>query len=150
MAFTAIQGVARRFIPEMLRMGMTSAAGLRMLQGQGLGYRKTNFLADWREFAGTERKRDPLRAIPKKYRPTENTIQRTEFEQKKKFHYNYKIEGYDMIVQADTEEWVTVASDDLMSMEEAEEEAKRLADQYKIDIEIANMMIDGVTVRKGG
>lgn len=142
------RGLARRFIPEMLRLGMSAGAGLNLLRAEGMGYRRTDFLADFREFAGTERKRDPLRAIPKKYRPTEATIERTDFEQRKKFHYNYKIEGYDIITQQDTETFITVASDDILTMEEAEREAERLADKYKLDIEIAKMIIDGVTVSK--
>lgn len=148
MAVLAMRGLARRFIPEMLRLGMTTSAGLNLLRGEGMGYRRTDFLSDWREFAGTERKRDPLRAIPKKYRPTESTIQRTDFKQVKKFNYHYKIEGYDLITQEDTETFITVASDDILTMAEAEEEAERLADKYKLDVEIARMIIDGVTVRR--
>lgn len=148
MPVLAMRGLARRFIPEMLRLGMTTTAGLSLLRTEGMGYRRTDFLSDWREFSGLARKRDPLRAIPKKYRPTEATIERTDFEQIKKFNYNYKIEGYDVITQKDTESWITVASDTIMTMEEAEAEAERLADKYKLDIEIARMIIDGVTVRK--
>jgi len=148
MAISVNRFIARAIIPEMLRMGLTSAAGLRVLQGEGIGVRKTDWLSDWRDFAGIAMKRDPLRAIPKKYRPTEATIQRTDFQQTKKFYYNYKIEGYDIITQEQTETWITVASDDILTMEEAEAEAERLADYYKLDIEIARMIIDGVTVSK--
>ena len=148
MPVTSMRGLARRFIPEMLRLGMTTTAGLNLLRVEGMGYRRTDFLSDWREFGGLERKRDPLRAIPKKLRPTEATIERTDFSQVKKFHYNYKIEGYDLITQEDTETFITVASDDIMTMEEAEREAERLADKYKLDIDIAKMIIDGVTVSK--
>ena len=148
MAIVAIQGIARRFIPEMLRMGLSATSGLKMLQGQGLGYRKTNFLADWREFTGTERKRDPLRAIPKKYRPTEATIQRVEFEQAKKFNYEYQVGGYDFVQQKQVTEYITVASDDIMSMIEAEQEAQRLADKYKVDLDVVSIIINSVTVRK--
>ena len=147
MAVLAMRGLARRFIPEMLRLGMTTSAGLNLLRGEGMGYRRTDFLADWREFAGIERKLDPLRAIPKKYRPTEATIQRTDFKQVRKFHYHYKIEGYDLYTQEDVTEYITVASDDILTMAEAEEEAERLADKYKLDIDIARMIIDGVTVK---
>jgi len=140
--------IARLVIPDMLRMGLTRAAGLRVLQGEGVGVRKTDFLADWREKEGVERKRDPLQSIPKSLRPTEATIERTEYTQRKKFNYNYKIEGYDIITKQQTETFITVASDDIMTMEEAEREAERLADKYKLDIDIARMIIDGVTVRK--
>jgi len=148
MAVVSMRGLARRFIPEMLKLGMTQTAGLNLLRSEGMGYRKTDFITDWHEFAGTERKRSKVIAIPKKYRPTEATIQRTDFKQKKKFYYNYKIEGYDIITGEDTETAITVASNDLISMEEAEEEAQRLADKYKVDIEIAKMIITGVTVSK--
>jgi len=148
MAISSMRGLARQFIPEMLRIGMSTSAGLNLLRSEGVGYRRQEFLADWRDFAGVAMKRDPLRAIPKKYRPTEATIQRTDFQQTKKFYYNYKIEGYDIITQEQTETFITVASDDILTMQEAEDEAERLADYYKLDIEIARMIIDGVTVSK--
>ncbi len=148
MAISTIRGLSRRFIPEMLKAGMSATAGLKLLRSEGMGYRKTDFLKDFRDFSGLAMKRDPLRAIPKKYRPTEATIQRTDYKQLKKFHYNYKIEGYDIITQEQTETFITVATDNILTMEEAEAEAERLCDVYKIDIDIARMIIDGVTVSK--
>ena len=148
MAISNIRGIARRFIPEMIKRGLTTGGGFKELALGGITYRRTDFLKDWRDFAGVAMKRDPLRAIPKKYRPTEATIQRVEYKQTKKFYYNYKLEGYDIITQEETETWITVASDNIMTMEEAEAEAERLCDVYKIDIEIARMIIDGVTVSK--
>lgn len=147
MAAIAMRGLARRFIPEMLRLGMTATAGLNLLRSEGMGYRRTDFLSDFREFAGTERKRDPLRAIPKKYRPTEATIQRTEFRQISKFNYNYKLTGYDPVLDQEVEELLTVASDDILTMEEADEAVEQLAEEYKADIDIAQLIIEGVTVR---
>jgi len=148
MPISSMRGLARQFIPEMLRAGMSATAGLNLLRSEGMGYRRTDFLSDFRDFAGVAMKRDPLRAIPKKYRPTEATIQRVDFQQTKKFYYNYKVEGYNIITQQDTESWITVASDDILTMDEAEAEAERLAEVYKLDIEIARMIIDGVTVSK--
>ena len=143
------RGLIRRFIPEAIGVGLSRVDFQGMVEKElGTFYRRTDFLKDWHEFGGTISKRDPLRAIPKKYRPTEATIERTEFEQIKKFHYNYKAEGYDLITMEDTETFITVASDDILTMEEAEREAERLADKYKLDIDIARMIIDGVTVSK--
>lgn len=148
MAVSSMRGLARRFIPEMLKIGMSATAGLNLLRQEGMGYRRTDFLADFRDFSGLAMKRDPLRAIPKKFRPTEATIQRADFKQTKKFYYNYKIDGYDIITQEQTETFITVASDDILTMAEAEAEAEKLVDVYKIDIEIARMIIDGVTIGK--
>jgi len=148
MGITSMRGLSRRFIPEMLKAGMSATAGLKLLRSEGMGYRRTDFLADFRDFAGVAMKRDPLRAIPKKYRPTEATIQRVDIKQTKKFYYNYKVEGYDIITREETETWITVASDDILTMEEAEAEAERLCEIYKIDIDIARRIIEGVTVSK--
>ena len=81
--------IARQVIPDMLKMGLTRAAGMRVLQGEGVGVRKQDFLDDWREKAGLELKRDPLRSIPPKGKPTERTVERTTAVQRKKFNYNY-------------------------------------------------------------
>jgi len=143
-----MRALSRRFIPEMLKIGMSATAGYNLLYDEGMGYRKTDFLADFRDFSGLAMKRDPLRAIPKKYRPTEATIQRVDIKQTKKFYYGYKVEGYDIITKEQTETFITVASDNILTMEEAEAEAERLCDVYKIDIQIARMIIDGVTVSK--
>jgi len=148
MAISVNRYLARAIMPEMIRQGMSRVAGLSLLKSEGIGVRRQDFLSDWRDFAGVAMKRDPLRAIPKKYRPTEQTIQRTDFQQTKKFYYNYKIEGYDLITQDQTETWITVSTDDILTMEEAEAEAERLANYYKLDIDIARMIIDGVTVSK--
>jgi len=148
MAISKMRGLSRRFIPEMLKAGMSATAGLKLLRSEGMGYRKTDFLADFRDFSGLAMKRDPLRAIPKKYRPTEATIQRTDIKQTKKFYYNYKVEGIDLYTGKPADDWITVASDNILTMEEAEAEAERLTEVYKIDIQIARMIIDGVTVSK--
>ena len=145
------RGVIRKLMPRAIASGILPTQYLAMCKlSYGKAYRKTDFLDDWREFAGIEKKRDPLQSIPKKLRPTENTIQRTEYTQQKKFNYEYKIKGYDTILQKDIEDFITVASDDILTMEEAIAEAERLADKYKVDIHISSMIIDGVTVRKGG
>jgi hypothetical protein len=144
-----MRGVARRFIPEMLQKGWTTGAALSYLKKEGLGYRRKDFLLDWRQFAGTARKRDPLKAIPKKYKPTWDTIQMSETRQAAKLHYSYKIEGYDTFTGKKTEEWITVASDQVLTMKEAEEEAKRLLERYKSELIIEKIGIDSVTSNIG-
>jgi len=143
------RGVIRKLMPRAIAMGILPTHYLSMCQASyGQAYSKTVFLSDWREFAGIEKKRDPLQSIPTKYRPPEAVVQRTEYEQRKKFNYEYKIKGYDLIQQKDVIDYITVASDNILSLREAEEEAQRLADKYKIEIEIAEMLINGITVWK--
>ena len=148
MAILKMRSLSRRFIPEMLKIGMSATAGYNLLYDEGMGYRKTDFLKDFRDFSGLAMKRDPLRAIPKKYRPTEATIQRVDIKQTRKFYYNYKVEGVNLYTNKMEDTWITVASDDILTMEEAEAEAERLCEIYKLDIDIARMIVDGVTVSK--
>lgn len=143
------RGVARRFIPEMLRMGWATPRIGDFLKLAGISYRRTSFLDDIREFAGRERKRDPLQAIPKKYKPTWDTIELSEYRQVAKFNYNYKITGFDQFKQANVEDWITVASDDLLSMEEAAAEAKNLLEKYKSELVVERMSRDSVTTNIG-
>jgi len=146
---TKWRGLIRVFIPEALKAGLTRVEFQGMVQKElGTFYRRTDFLRDWRDFSGLSMKCDPLRAIPKKYRPTEATIQRVDVLQRKKFYYNYEIEGYDTILQQDAKTWLTVASDDILTMEEAEKLAEEAAKEYKLDIDIARMIIGSVTVSK--
>ena len=149
MVITSMRGVARRFIPEMLQKGWTTGAALSYLKSQGLGYRRQTFLADWRQFSGAERKRDPLKAIPKKYKPTWETIQMSETRQVAKLHYSYKVEGMDTFTGERTEEWITVASDQVLTMEQAEAEARRLIEKYKSELIIEKIGIDSVTSNIG-
>ena len=144
-----MRGIARRFIPEMLQMGWTTTKGLDYLRGQGLGYRRRDFLADWREFEGRERKRDPLKAIPKKFKPTWDTIEKAEYVQRAKFNYTFEVKGFDIVQQKDVTEWVTVASETLLTMEEAEEMAEYLAEKYKMEITDAKTIVSAVTARVG-
>jgi len=89
-----------------------------------------------------------VRAIPKNYNPTEATIQRTEFEQRAKFNYDFDVEGYDLIQQKNVVTHLTVASESIVTMQQAQDEAERLAAIYKVDIDIARIIISGITVRK--
>lgn len=149
MVVTSFRGLARRFIPEMIQKGMSAGGGLRFLQGKGLGYRKTDFLRDFREMTGREMKRDPLQSIPKKYKPTWDTIEMSEYRQAAKLHYSYKITGYDRFKQANVEDWVTVASDDVLDMQEAMKEAQRLLEKYKSELVVDRIKIDSVTSNIG-
>ena len=145
MAFTKKRGVARRFIPEMLGLGYSTTVIGWAFAMAGLTYRRTDMLADIREFSGRERKRDPLKAIPSKLRPTAATIQPSEYMQKSFLNYNYKITGYDTFTEQEVTEWITVSSDEILSMQEAGEIAVYLTDRYKEEVEVYKIEIDSVT-----
>jgi len=149
MVVTSMRGLARRFIPDMLQKGWTAGYSLNFLKGKGIGYRRQDFLRDFREFAGREIKRDPLQAIPKKYKPSWNTIEQSTYRQTAKLHYSYKITAFDAFKNANVETWLTVATDDVLTMEQALAEAKRLIEKYKSELTIEAINIDSVTSNIG-
>ena len=148
MPVLAMRGLARRFIPDMLKLGWTATKGLDFLRSEGVGYRRTDFLADWRDFSGRERKRDPLKAIPKKYRPTAATVSINEGLQRQKFNYNYNVKGYDTFAEKRVELGITVASETVLTMEEALEQAGLLWLRYKEEIIDTEFEIESVTQKK--
>lgn len=143
----AFRGISRRFIPDMLKLGWTTTRGLGYLREHGLGYRRKDFLADWREYEGRERKRDKLRSVRDKLHATWDTMEKAAGIQRARFNYNFKIEGYDTFLEKDTEDWITVTSEESLSMEQAEAEARAKAEKYKKEIEIRKMVRDSVTYR---
>ena len=145
------RAIVRRFIPEMLQLGWTASKGLQFLRHPDidLGIPRTDWLADWREFEGRGRKRDPLKAIRKDFYPTPETIEAAAYIQRKKFNYTYEVKGFDIMQKKDVTEWITVSSDFRLTMGEAEEEAERLTETYKREIEIDRLIISAVTTRVG-
>ena len=144
----AMRSIARRFIPEMLRMGWTTTKGLALLRSEGMGYRRTDFLADWREFSGREKKRDPLKAIAPWHRVTDRTITITEGVQRKKYNWNYKVTGYDTFLEKEVTLGYTVAEDTVLTMEQALEQAGLSWLKYKEEIIDPEFEIESVTQRK--
>lgn len=78
-------------MPEALARGLTASAFLKELQAQGLGYRKTTFLADWRSVAGIEAKKDVAKYVRRDRRPSIKAIADVEWELSKEYMYKVKV-----------------------------------------------------------
>lgn len=68
------RAIGRQLLPYIVQQGMSATKGLAYVKSQiGVGIRKTDFLADYREFSGMKLFEKPLRAlkvhtkIPKNY-----------------------------------------------------------------------------------
>ncbi len=141
--------IARAMMPGALKAGLSTVSFEKLMRSQmPKFYRRTTFLADWREFAGRERKRPGLQSVPKKYRPTARTMQEAAYNQKGKYNYVFKIEGWDEIEGKDVETYFTVASDTVLTIDQAEEIADRYREEYAPEIEVRRTSIDAVTRRR--
>lgn len=144
-----IRAISRAMMPGALKLGLNTVSFEKLLRAQlPTFYRRTVFLADWREFAGIERKRSALQSVPKKYRPTARTMQEAAYNQVSKYHYVFKIEGWDEIEGKDIETYFTVATDKVLTMEQAEEIADRYREEYAAEIIVRRTSIDAVTRRR--
>lgn len=144
-----IRYVARAMMPGALKAGLSTVSFEKLMRSQlPTFYRRTTFLADWREFSGRERKRDPLQSVPHKFRPTAATMQEAAYNQKGAYNYLFKIEGWDEIEGKDVETYFTVATDTVLSIEEAQEIADRYREEYAAEIKVRRTSIEAVTFRR--
>lgn len=150
MAITRIpglRGIVRGHMARAIGLGMNTVAFEGLIRGEyGQLYRRKTFLADWREMAGRERKRDPLKSVRKGLYATAETIQYSGFPQKDKFYYGYKVLGWDAITGKITEQPLIVSSKDRLTEGEADDEALRLQHKYFPEITAATFVRDYVSV----
>lgn len=119
--FEENRGLARTYIPGLIEVGFSATKSLGFLQKKKLGYKKTDFLADWREIGGFEKKKDTFKYIRKGYKPDVKTI--TEAPENLSKTYSYVAEvGVQSRITGELKyhQW-RLPTDDLVSIEEAEQ-----------------------------
>lgn len=150
MAITRIpglRGIIRGHIPKALAAGLNTVQFEGLIRGQyGQFTRRTDFLADWREMEGRERKRDPLKSIRKDLYATAATVQVSEVAQQNKFYYGYKVTGYDLITGKETEQDLVVSSSERLTEGEADREAEQLQNKYFPEITSVKFERDYVSI----
>jgi hypothetical protein len=107
-------------MPEAIERGLSASAFLKELQAEGIGYRKTRFLADWRSVAGIEAKKDVVKYVRRDRRPSVKAIADVEWELSKEFMYKVKV-----MVQVEPdkplqERFVNIMHDRLMTTPQVE------------------------------
>lgn len=70
----AARAVARSMIPGYLAAGFTRNMGLSALRAGDVGIRRQDFLKLWSEISGQKQVEQVARFIPRKFKPTQNTI----------------------------------------------------------------------------
>ena len=83
-------------IPLMRRAvakGQSRASFLRELKAEGLTYRKTTMLADWRNTAQLETKKDLLKYVRKDRKPTRRVIAEVDWKISEEFMYIVKVKS---------------------------------------------------------
>lgn len=140
------QGIARTYLPSLINQGFSGNTALNFLKEQGLSYRRQDFQADWREFTGLEKKKDTFKYIRPDLKPTAKTFTETSENLSKEYSYIFHVEGKDSITGEPKETGWRLATDDLLSLNEAMEMAEEymVTEEYKQDITDYKITTTGV------
>ncbi len=140
------RGIARTYFPSFINRGFTANKALSLLKECDMGYRRTTFLADWREFSGLKAKEDTFKYIRHDLKPTANTLTQTSENLSKEYSYIFSVKGKDSLTGEIKEIGWRLATDTLISLDEAVEWAEDniLEDEYGQNISDYKINIIGV------
>ena len=106
-----LRATIRPLIPRLLGLNYSANQALQLLRSFGLGYRRQNFLDDWRNLKGEVKAANTAKFTPHKYAPSLDLLgQETHFTNKA---YHYKIEVFyqDQETGGMTSRYVTITTD---------------------------------------
>ena len=109
-------------MPKAIASGLTPTAFLRKIQFTTGGYQKQRFLADWRNVAGTEKRKDAFKFIRRDRRAPMAAIADVDWDMSEE--YMYKVRAWVRTAPGEplTERFVNIPSDRPLSPEQAEQE----------------------------
>ena len=133
------RGMSQVFLEPLFKEGYTGADVLRVLQDAGIGYRRTDFYADWRRITGRPAKEDLLKYVPKKYRPPSHLIESVPEYLSRQFRCDFTVKGHDTLTGEDIDTGYSLAKDELAAIRDLEVEMTSLLmadpDEYQVDID---------------
>jgi hypothetical protein len=136
--FGGVRGLSQTFLRSAVTKGLSAAAAIRTLAAEGLTYRRTDMLADFREWAQVPVKADRIKNVRKDYRPSRELFVETTGKQLRAFRYQVRVNVYNPETREKFEFTTNVTSAKQMTMAEAEAEAlepiKRSTEAYKSEI----------------
>jgi len=143
------QTLFRAFALTSFKKGYSVNYAIRVARGLGISYMRKRMLADWREVTGLEKKKGVWKFIPKKFFPPEYLREKTDFAMKTHYHYLYDVEMKDLATGEIKTVKRTVATDELITLRQSEEDLKSLVispieDFYEDQFEVLRWEITGV------
>jgi len=116
-----LRAAGRAVIPKLFSGGYSATAALNHLKGIGFGYRRTTFLADWREITGAKKVEAAFRFAPRKYRMSYQMMAPTETFQQEKYKYVFRAHGRDTKTGQLIARTMSMGDSSRLSPDEAEE-----------------------------
>lgn len=91
--------------------GISATRFILDMRGQGLSYRRTDMLADFRAVNELERKADAFKYVRKDYYPTERSMAQVEWQMAQEFMYKLKVQARVTPDAPITERFINISSD---------------------------------------
>lgn len=102
------------------RIGQSASSFLTDMKAQGLSYRRTDMLADWRSVNEIEAKEGLLRFVRKDYKPTQRVIAEVDWKISTEFMYKVKVQSRLRPDEPVTERFVNIMQDRPLTPAEVE------------------------------
>ncbi|MGQ9571429.1 MAG: hypothetical protein ACUVUQ_11450 [Thermodesulfovibrionales bacterium] len=128
--FGVTRTIVRMFIPELYSYFGTATSAYKWIVKAGYGYRKTEFLADWREILNIQKKADVWKYIPKKYKPSPDMFVETELTLGGKYQYIGEIEYISSQGRVETKT-ISYLSEEVETIGDIEERFGGIVEQEK-------------------
>ena len=118
------RATAQPFLVGLAASGLASNKALAQLKEAGLGYRRSDFLRDYRLARGFEQQKDRAKYIRKDFYPTASVITPTVLNLQKKFHHYVTYNAVDNASAETYGKELIVASDTPLTVRQIESDAR--------------------------
>jgi len=135
----SIRAQAQPFLAKLAAEGLSANQALLRLREAGLGYRRTNFLADYRKAIGAEKQKNVAKYIRKDFYPTRAVITPTELNLRRKYHNYIRYDYKDLETLETRSKTFIIADDKPLTIRQIEQAAydlvSEMADTYRAEVQ---------------
>ena len=146
--FSPMRGMGRTYLAGLVDRGLSANASLKLLRMAGLGYRRQDFLRDYKEWRRLGELKETFKYIPKSKKPTVGTITRTEESLTKEYSYIFDVKGKDSLTGRDKIIHWRHSTDDLITLAEAEDIIDQYMEENKYKQDITAYTINTIGVKQ--
>lgn len=133
------------------RRGQSASSFIADMKAEGLSYRRTNMLSDWRSINELERKADLYKYVRKDYYATEKALAQVEWRMSKEFMYKVKVRSRLDPKAPVTERFVNIMSDIPMTPRMVEQAVvEKWVGWEKYAVEIIEDIVPFTAVHRSG
>jgi len=108
-----IRSRAQPFVQRLAAEGISANKALKILQEQGLGYRRSDFLADYRKYRNKEKVKDFAKYIRNDRYPTEAVAIDSPLSFKRKYNHLIEYEFINLDTGKKDKKYIYISDDDL-------------------------------------